>query len=43
MGRPGTPTEIVNGVLMDRNGKNVDVDMWEAAARTSLAAGSQSQ
>ena len=27
MGRPRTPIEIVEGVLMDRNGRNVDAAM----------------
>ena len=30
MGCPRTPVEIVDGVLMDRNGNNVDADMREA-------------
>lgn len=30
MGCPRTPIEIVNGVLMDRNGNNVDAVMREA-------------
>ena len=30
MGCPRTPIEIVDGVLMDRNGNNVDVEMREA-------------
>ena len=30
MGCPRTPIEIVDGVLMDRNGNNVDVAMREA-------------
>jgi uncharacterized protein YbbK (DUF523 family) len=33
MGCPRTPIEIVNGVLMDRNGNNVDVSMREAVAQ----------
>lgn len=33
MGCPRTPMEIVNGVLMDRDGKNVDAAMREAVAR----------
>ena len=32
MGCPRTPIEIVDGVLMDRNGNNVDVAMREAVA-----------
>mgnify|MGYP004635369737 FL=1 len=32
MGCPRTPIEIVDGVLMDRDGKNVDVAMREAVA-----------
>ena len=32
MGCPRTPIEIVNGVLMDRNGNNVDAAMREAVA-----------
>ena len=32
MGCPRTPIEIVNGVLMDRDGNNVDVDMRKAVA-----------
>ena len=33
MGCPRTPIEIVNGVLMDRNGNNVDAAMREAVAQ----------
>ena len=33
MGCPRTPIEIVDGVLMDRNGKNVDASMREAVAQ----------
>lgn len=33
MGCPRTPIEIVNGVLMDRNGNNVDTAMREAVAK----------
>ena len=33
MGCPRTPIEIVDGVLMDRNGKNVDASMREAVAK----------
>ena len=33
MGCPRTPIEIVDGVLMDRNGKNVDAPMREAVER----------
>ena len=33
MGCPRTPIEIVNGVLMDRNGNNVDVSMRVAVAQ----------
>ena len=33
MGCPRTPIEIVDGVLMDRNGNNVDAAMREAVAR----------
>ena len=33
MGCPRTPIEIVNGVLMDRNGNNVDAVMREAVAQ----------
>ena len=33
MGCPRTPIEIVDGVLMDRNGNNVDVAMREAVAQ----------
>ena len=33
MGCPRTPIEIVNGVLMDRNGNNVDAAMAEAVAK----------
>ena len=33
MGCPRTPIEIVDGVLMDRNGNNVDASMREAVAR----------
>ena len=33
MGCPRTPIEIVDGVLMDRNGNNVDVAMREAVER----------
>ena len=32
MGCPRTPIEIVDGVLMDRDGKNVDAAMREAVA-----------
>ena len=32
MGCPRTPIEIVDGVLMDRNGNNVDVAMRKAVA-----------
>lgn len=32
LGCPRTPIEIVDGVLMDRNGKNVDAVMREAVA-----------
>ena len=32
MGCPRTPIEIVDGVLMDRNGNNVDAAMREAVA-----------
>lgn len=33
MGCPRTPIEIVDGVLMDRDGNNVDAAMWEAVAK----------
>ena len=33
MGCPRTPIEIVNGVLMDRDGNNVDAAMREAVAK----------
>ena len=33
MGCPRTPIEIVDGVLMDRNGNNVDVVMREAVEK----------
>ena len=33
MGCPRTPIEIVDGVLMDRNGNNVDASMREAVAK----------
>ena len=33
MGCPRTPIEIVDGVLMDRNGKNVDAPMRETVER----------
>ena len=33
MGCPRTPIEIVDGVLMDRNGNNVDAVMREAVAQ----------
>ncbi len=33
MGCPRTPIEIVDGVLMDRDGNNVDAAMGEAVAR----------
>ena len=33
MGCPRTPIEIVNGVLMDREGRNVDEAMRKAVAR----------
>lgn len=33
MGCPRTPIEIVNGVLMDRDGNNVDAAMREAVAQ----------
>ena len=33
MGCPRTPIEIVDGVLMDRNGNNVDDSMREAVAQ----------
>ena len=33
MGCPRTPIEIANGVLMDRNGNNVDAAMREAVAQ----------
>ncbi len=33
MGCPRTPIEIVNGVLMDRDGKNVDAAMRAAVAQ----------
>ena len=33
MGCPRTPIEIVDGVLMDRNGNNVDAAMREAVAK----------
>ena len=33
MGCPRTPIEIVDGVLMDRDGKNVDTAMRKAVAR----------
>lgn len=33
MGCPRTPIEIVDGVLMDRNGNNVDAAMREAIAK----------
>ena len=33
MGCPRTPIEIVDGVLMDRNGNNVDASMREAVAQ----------
>ena len=32
MGCPRTPIEIVDGVLMDRNGRNVDASRREAVA-----------
>ena len=32
MGCPRTPIEIVDGVMMDRNGNNVDAAMWDAVA-----------
>jgi len=34
MGIPRTPIEIVDGVLMDRNGNNVDAALREAVAKT---------
>jgi len=34
MGCPRTPIEIVDGVLMDRNGNNVDAALREAVAKT---------
>lgn len=34
MGCPRTPMEIVDGVLMDQNGKNVDAAMRKAVAQT---------
>ena len=34
MGCPRTPIEIVDGVLMDRNGNNVDAAMREAVVQT---------
>lgn len=34
MGCPRTPIEIVDGVLMDRNGNNVDAAMRQAVAQT---------
>ena len=33
MGCPRTPIEIVDGVLMDRNGNNVDAAMREAVVQ----------
>ena len=33
MGCPRTPIEIVDGVLMDRNGNNVDASMRKAVAQ----------
>ena len=33
MGCPRTPIEIVDGILMDRDGKNVDAAMREAVAQ----------
>lgn len=33
MGCPRTPIEIVDGVLMDRNGNNVDAAMGDAVAK----------
>ena len=33
LGTPRTPIEIVNGVLVDKNGRNVDAALREAAAR----------
>jgi uncharacterized protein YbbK (DUF523 family) len=33
MGCPRTPIEIVNGVLVDKNGRNVDAALRDAAAR----------
>ncbi len=33
MGCPRTPIEIVNGVLMDKNGNNVDAAMGEAVEK----------
>ena len=33
MGCPRTPIEIVDGVLMDRNGNNVDTSMRKAVAQ----------
>ena len=33
LGTPRTPIEIVDGVLMDRNGNNVDVAMREAVSQ----------
>ena len=35
MGCPRTPIEIVDGVLMDRNGNNVDASMREAVAQAT--------
>ena len=36
MGCPRTPIEIVNGVLMDRNGNNVDAAMRQAVANAMV-------
>jgi uncharacterized protein YbbK (DUF523 family) len=33
LGTPRTPIEIVNGVLVDKNGRNVDAALRDAAAR----------
>ena len=39
LGTPRTPIEIVNGVLVDKNGRNVDTVLREAAARALDLAG----
>lgn len=38
LGTPRTPVEIVKGVLLDREGRNVDGLLREAAERTALQA-----